>query len=131
MKDCKYCDEKYQKSERTVLENESWFANFDGHPVNPGHMKIIPKRHVNSVSELTDQEMVSFKSIYVEVEKLTGEKFNWDGYNFGGNHGAAAGQTVFHLHIHFMPRFYGDVENPIGGVRNIIPGKGNYLISEK
>jgi diadenosine tetraphosphate (Ap4A) HIT family hydrolase len=94
-------------------------------------MKIIPKRHVNSISELTDQEMISFRDIYAEAEKLTGEKFKWDGYNFGGNHGKAAGQTVFHLHIHFMLRFYGDKENPIGGVRDIIPGKGNYMISEE
>lgn len=127
MDDCEYCREDYQKSERTILENDFWFAKFDGHPVNPGHVKIIPKRHVEKFSELNDDEATAFLRIYREVEKLVQDEYHPDGINPGWNQGKAAGQTKPHLHIHFMTRYKGDKEDPTGGVRDIIPGKGNYL----
>ena len=127
MTDCQYCNRKYQESERTILENELWFANFDNHPINPGHMKVIPKRHVESITELTDAELLFMREIMTRAKELIDRQFHPDGYNIGINQGEAAGQTKFHLHIHYIPRYRGDVENPIGGVRNIIPRKGNYL----
>lgn len=127
MGDCKYCDKSYQTSNRTILENEFFFSNYDNHPVNPGHMKLIPKRHVNSFCELTDQELASMRDLMTKAKELIDKEHNPDGYNIGVNEGKAAGQTIFHLHIHLMPRYNGDVSNPVGGVRNIIPGKGDYL----
>ncbi len=131
MGDCPYCKEEYQSSERNILENESWIANFDGHPVNPGHMKIISKRHVVSISELNNEELISMREMMKKVESLGEEQFKTDEYNWGFNKGKNAGQTKFHLHIHYIPRYEGDVEDPIGGVRNIIPEKGNYLKLKK
>lgn len=126
MSSCKYCDESYQRSERTLFENDRWFSNLDKHPVNPGHMKIIPKRHVNSVAELTANEWVSLGDMLSKAKESLAVEFHPDGYNLGINEGEASGQTVFHLHIHYIPRYKGDMENPAGGVRNIIPGKGDY-----
>ena len=130
MTDCKYCNHNYQTSDRTMLENELFFANYDNHPVNPGHIKLIPKRHADSLCELTDQELVAMKDLMIEAKELIDKKYHPDGYNIGVNEGKAAGQTVFHLHIHVMPRYDGDVPNPIGGVRNVIPEKGNYKIAD-
>jgi diadenosine tetraphosphate (Ap4A) HIT family hydrolase len=114
-----------------VLENSLFFANFDNHPVAKGHMKIIPKRHVDSFFDLTDGEITAAFDLLKKARGLLDEKFKPDAYNVGLNDGKAAGQTVFHLHIHLIPRYFGDVPNPVGGVRNVIPGKGNYLKSEK
>ena len=129
MDSCLYCDRKYQNSDRTVLENDLWFVNYDNHPVARGHMKIIPKRHVNSIVELTDEELLSMREIMQKAIQMIDEKFHPDGYNIGINHRRAAGQTKFHLHIHYIPRYEGDTDDPTGGVRNVFPDKGNYLQS--
>ena len=126
MADCKYCDEGYQKSDRTILENNLFFANFDNHPVNPGHAKLVPKRHVNSFCELTTQELGALRDLMLKAKELIANKYHPNGYNIGINEGQAAGQTIFHLHVHLIPRYDGDVANPVGGVRNVIPGKGDY-----
>lgn len=126
MEICKYCKQDYQTSNRNVLNDKSFFANFDNHPVSPGHMKIISKRHINSLDQLTEQEAAELVVMVVKVKKIIDEQYHPDGYNIGINEGEAAGQTVFHLHIHVIPRYNGDVPEPIGGIRTIIPGKGNY-----
>jgi len=126
MEECKYCNEKYQHSWRTIVENEHFFANLDNHPVSPGHMKLISKRHVNSICELTDAEIIAMRDLMAEAQGYADRKYKPDGYNLGINQGEAAGQTVFHLHVHVIPRYNGDVANPIGGVRNIIAGMGDY-----
>jgi diadenosine tetraphosphate (Ap4A) HIT family hydrolase len=126
MGDCRYCNSGYQTSDRTVLENSLFFANHDNHPVSPGHIKLIPKRHVDSLCELTAEEFVAMRDLMIKAKELIDKEHHPDGYNMGTNEGEAAGQTVFHLHIHLIPRYHGDVSNPIGGVRNIIPGKGDY-----
>jgi len=123
---CRYCALEYQSSSRIVLKNEHWIGNFDNHPVSPGHMKLVSKKHRSSFSELSDQEVVAFLSILREAKALVEKKHIPDGWNIGINEGAAAGQTVFHLHIHLIPRYKGDIEDPTGGVRTILP-KGNYL----
>jgi diadenosine tetraphosphate (Ap4A) HIT family hydrolase len=123
---CKYCSQEYQKSDRNILENQFFIANFDNHPVTEGHTKVIPKRHVNKLVELTEEELVSMRDIISKVQKRIDKEYHPQGYNIGINEGEAAGQTVFHLHIHIIPRYNGDVPNPVGGVRNIIPGKGDY-----
>jgi len=128
MTECRFCSPSYQK-ERNVMENKYFFANFDDNPVTKGHMKVIPKRHVGSFFDLADEEMAAAYDLLKKAKKMLDKKFNPDAYNIGVNDGKAAGQTVFHLHIHIIPRYFGDVPDPTGGVRNVIPEKGNYLKS--
>lgn len=126
MGNCKYCDESYQKSNRIILENKLFFANYDSHPVSPGHVKLIPRRHVRSLCELSDQELIAMRDLMIKVKEVIDRERHPAGYNIGINEGEFAGQTVPHLHVHLIPRYPGDVPDPIGGVRNIIPGKGDY-----
>ena len=101
-------------------------AFFDGFPITRGHSLVIPKRHVQSIWEMTADEYDDAFSLARTVKDLLLKQFSPDGFNIGVNCGEAAGQTVFHAHIHIIPRYDGDVPNPRGGVRDIIPGKGNY-----
>ena len=98
----------------------------DQYPVSRGHTLIIPRRHVRSIFELTgDEERAVWRAI-VEARRDLREEFAPDGFNIGFNDGEAAGQTVMHAHVHLIPRYAGDVEDPRGGVRHCIPGKGYY-----
>jgi diadenosine tetraphosphate (Ap4A) HIT family hydrolase len=120
--DCIFC-----KSDREVLlESTLSFAVFDGFPVSRGHALVLPKRHVATIWELNDQEYLDIFDLMKRVKDLVQKKFAPQGINVGVNCGEAAGQTIFHAHIHIIPRYTGDVPDPRGGVRNIIPGKGNY-----
>jgi len=94
--------------------------------VSPGHTVVIPRRHVASFFELTPEEISACMALINEERKLLDEEFKPDGYNIGVNIGPAAGQSIFHVHIHIIPRYKGDVENPQGGVRHVIPSKGHY-----
>jgi len=127
---CRFCDPRYQK-ERNVLENRHFFANFDSYPVTEGHMKIIPKRHVDSFFSLTEEEVAAAYGLLKRSKEMLDRRYAPAAYNIGVNDGKAAGQTVFHLHIHLIPRYLGDVPDPTGGVRNVIPEKGNYLRQAK
>ena len=91
----------------------------DKYPVNTGHVLFVPK--YNSVDVLV--EAFEHASNYGRIKVKNGE---WDGFNVGLNYGEAAGQTVDWPHVHLIPRYQGDCEDPVGGVRNVIPGKGNY-----
>jgi diadenosine tetraphosphate (Ap4A) HIT family hydrolase len=108
------------------LENELAYAKFDRFPVSNGHALIIPKRHVADFFGATQAELLAMTALMHEAKKIIDEKHKPDGYNIGANCGAVAGQTVFHLHLHLIPRYIGDVENPRGGVRGVIPQKQNY-----
>jgi len=113
--------------EKLVGENELAYAIHDGFPVTPLHTLIIPKRHVSSYFELTNDELLACNALVRELErKIQGEDPSVDGFNVGVNVGETAGQTIFHCHIHLIPRRKGDVPNPKGGVRHLIPGKGFY-----
>ncbi len=89
-------------------------------------MLIIPKRHVASFFDLTKEEQQDMLLLADRVKSIIDEKFHPDGYNIGVNVGEAAGQSVFHVHMHLIPRYKGDVSNPRGGVRGVIPSKQNY-----
>ena len=120
--DCIFC-----KLDRAILaETKLSLAFLDGFPISEGHTLVIPKRHVASLWDMTTEEYADAFSLVRQVKDLIQEKFKPDGFNIGVNCGDAAGQSVFHAHIHLIPRYTGDVSNPRGGVRNIIPGKGNY-----
>ncbi|MBN1156395.1 HIT family protein [Candidatus Woesearchaeota archaeon] len=122
MEKCMFCT-----LTKPVLSNSLFYAVYDGNPVQDGHMLVIPKRHVNSVSELSDAEAIAMLDLMRKAKEHIRQNFNSNDFNHGINDGAAAGQTVPHLHIHIIPRYNGDIDDPTGGVRNIIPGKGNYL----
>jgi len=112
--------------EEIVLENRLAYARYDKHPVSPGHLLIIPKRHFRSVFEATEPEISALWDLIREARTCLDEDVAPDGYNIGINDGATAGQTIMHLHIHLIPRYKGDMIDPRGGVRGVIPGKQQY-----
>lgn len=107
-------------------ENEHAFWIRDGFPVSQGHSLVIPKRHIASFFETTDVERSSLMELLAAAKTAAEAELQPDGYNIGINDGAAAGQTVPHLHIHLIPRFDGDMPDPRGGVRWVIPAKADY-----
>ena len=109
-----------------IASNDLAFAILDGYPVNPGHVIVIPKRLVSTWWEATREEQVAILDLLDVVKRQLDESHRPDGYNIGVNAGEAAGQTIFHLHIHLIPRYRGDMEDPRGGVRHVIPSRGNY-----
>ena len=115
-------------AEPHVASNALAFAIRDGFPVSPGHTLIVTRRLVATWFEATREEQVAMLELVDAVKAQLDAELHPDGYNIGINVGAAAGQTVMHLHLHLIPRFAGDVADPRGGVRHVILGKGNYLI---
>jgi diadenosine tetraphosphate (Ap4A) HIT family hydrolase len=103
-----------------------WLVIRDAFPISPGHTLIIPKRHVGSFFELEADERAELLALLDKAKAVTDKEFSPQGYNIGINDGAAAGQTVPHLHIHLIPRYQGDRPDPRGGVRWIIPEKADY-----
>jgi len=120
---CPFCS---IPAEEVVLSNEYCIAKWDRYPVGEGHLLIIPKRHVSNYFDATQSEVAAFWQLINEAKQLVDREFSPDGYNIGINVGEAAGQTVFHLHIHLIPRYKGDIEDPTGGVRGVIPEKQKY-----
>jgi diadenosine tetraphosphate (Ap4A) HIT family hydrolase len=98
----------------------------DTYAVSPGHTLVIPKRHVASFFDLTQDEVAACIDLINEERRRIDGEFNPDGYNIGVNVGPAAGQSILHVHIHVIPRYKGDVENPQGGVRHVIPRNAHY-----
>ena len=114
-----------EKKER-LLENEVGFVIYDGFPVSKGHCLIVPHRVYSDYFESTNEEVIGLQKLVLETKKLLDEKFQPDGFNVGINSGESGGQTVPHVHIHLIPRYKGDMENPRGGVRGVIPSKQKY-----
>ncbi|MBI5860716.1 MAG: HIT family protein [Rhodocyclales bacterium] len=111
---------------RIVSSNEWAFVVRDAFPVSPGHTLIIPRRHIGSFFEIKPNERESLLNLLDETKIVLEHEFHPAGYNIGINDGAAAGQTVLHLHIHLIPRYPGDLTDPRGGVRWVIPDKAKY-----
>lgn len=123
--ECPFC---HPDPERELLsESATVYALLDRYPVSPGHALIIPKQHMNSYFELSDRVRTACWLMVSRVQTILSQRFRPEGFNVGINVGAVAGQTVPHVHIHLIPRYPGDVPNPVGGVRNVIPDKGDYL----
>ena len=110
----------------TIVENEYALAIFDGFPVSQGHTLVIPRRHAPTIFDLDETEYSGCFALIREVKEILEERHGAASFNIGVNCGEAAGQTVDHAHIHIIPRYAGDVDDPRGGVRHIIPGKGYY-----
>lgn len=126
MDNCIFCDIYKNKSKRILTENELAFAIYDAFPVNEGHILIIPKRHFDNFFDATNDEITAIYSLLHECKEILSKKYNPTGYNVGVNIGFDGGQTIMHLHVHLIPRYQGDVENPRGGVRRLKPQLVHY-----
>ena len=111
---------------RIIDSNRIGVVIRDAYPVSPGHTLVIPRRHVSSFFGITETERTGLMDLLVRAQALLQPEYAPDGYNIGINDGANAGQTVPHLHLHLIPRFAGDVSDPRGGVRWVIPDKAKY-----
>ncbi len=120
---CPFCS---LPPERIVSQNEFGIWIYDGFPVSAGHSLIIPKRHVGSFFEVSPAERAGLLELLDQAKVAVDGAYRPDGYNIGINDDVAAGQTVPHLHLHLIPRFLGDVADPRGGVRWVIPEKADY-----
>ena len=106
--------------------NEFAYSFYDSYPVSKGHMLVVPKRIVPEIFDLTNDEYEGCFNLVKTVKNYLISEYNPDGYNIGSNCGVAAGQTIFHCHIHLIPRRKNDVDDPRGGVRGVIPEKQKY-----
>ncbi|AKI97677.1 HIT family protein [Kosmotoga pacifica] len=120
---CPFCN---PDDNEVVLKNDLCYARFDKYPVSVGHVLVIPFRHFSDYFEATIEEKVAMVRLIDEVKKFLDRKFKPDGYNVGVNVGKSAGQTVMHVHVHVIPRYKGDIEDPTGGVRGVIPSRKKY-----
>ena len=121
---CLFCNT--EESSFTV-QNELAYASYDTYPVSKYHCLIIPKRHIKDFFELTDEELVACNDLIRKVkDEVIKKDPKIDGFNLGTNIGRVSGQSILHCHFHLIPRRLGDVENPQGGVRSVIPNKQHY-----
>lgn len=121
---CPFC--KLNSRVKLVTESATAFAILDGFPVSNGHTLVIPKKHISNYFELSFKEQSACWIVVNRVKKILQKLYNPDGFNIGININKDAGQTISHVHIHVIPRYKGDVENPRGGIRHVISGKGFY-----
>ena len=128
MKDCLFCKIQQPGFEKEIIySNEYFVATRDSYPVTPLHTLIIPKRHFASFFEMNDDEQASVFSILKQQrDEIMALDPSVTSFNVGTNDGVDAGQSIYHLHIHLFPRRLGDIENPRGGVRGIIPARQKY-----
>ncbi len=108
-------------NEQIILENKLAKAFYDKYPVQKGHLLFVPKRHVETYFEATEDEIMAIHQLIHQGKEIIDQQYQPDGYNIGVNIGEFGGQTVMHLHIHLIPRYKGDIEDPRGGIRKAIP----------
>ena len=121
---CLFCN--INESE-VAHENDLAYASYDSYPVSKDHCLIIPKRHIKDYFEMTKDELIACNDLIQLVKnEIISKDFNVKGFNIGTNAGKIAGQSIMHCHIHLIPRREGDVANPQGGVRSVIPEKQHY-----
>jgi len=121
---CLFCD---SKKSGIAHENDLAYASYDSYPVSEFHCLIIPKRHIKDYFEMTNNELIACNDLIQKVKNEILDKDNTvKGFNIGTNAGKFAGQSIMHCHIHLIPRREGDVDNPQGGVRSVIPNKQHY-----
>ena len=121
---CLFCN---IKESGVAHENDLAFVSYDSYPVSKDHCLIIPKRHIKDYFDLSQKELIACDELIKIVKnEITTKDHLVIGFNLGTNIGKASGQSIFHCHIHLIPRREGDVENPQGGVRSVIPNKQHY-----
>ena len=115
-----------------IDENELAYASFDSYPVSKQHCLIVPKRHIKDYFKLTEDEIIACNKLIKNIKnKIENNDKSVKGFNIGINSGKVAGQSIMHCHIHLIPRREGDVENPQGGIRGVIPSKQHYIRKSK
>ena len=121
---CLFCD---SKKNGIAHENDLAYASYDSYPVSDHHCLIIPKRHIKDYFDMTNDELIACNDlIQIVKNEILSKDINVKGFNVGTNAGKIAGQSIMHCHIHLIPRREGDVDNPQGGVRSVIPNKQHY-----
>ena len=121
---CLFCD---VKKSGYAHENDLVYASYDSYPVSEHHCLIIPKRHIKDYFDLSNDELIACSDLIKVVKKeITNKDPSVKGFNLGTNIGIVSGQSIFHCHFHLIPRKEGDVDNPQGGVRSVIPNKQHY-----
>ena len=121
---CLFCN---IKESGVAHENDLAYVSYDSYPVTKDHCLVIPKRHIKDYFDLSQKELIACDELIKIVKNEITTKDNLViGFNIGTNIGKASGQSIFHCHIHLIPRREGDVENPQGGVRSVIPNKQHY-----
>ena len=121
---CLFCD---SKKSGIAHENDLAYASYDSYPVSDHHCLIIPKRHIKDYFDMTNDELIACNDlIQIVKNEILSKDVNVKGFNIGTNAGKIAGQSIMHCHIHLIPRREGDVDNPQGGVRSVIPNKQHY-----
>tara|TARA_Y100000768_G_scaffold138040_1_gene102815 strand:+ start:764 stop:1162 length:399 start_codon:yes stop_codon:yes gene_type:complete len=121
---CLFCN---IKESEVAHQNELAYASYDSYPVSENHCLIIPKRHKNNYFDLSKDELIACDDlIRIVKDEIIKRDKTVKGFNLGTNIGKVSGQSIFHCHFHLIPRRQGDVENPQGGVRSVIPNKQHY-----
>jgi len=121
---CLFCN---AKESGIAAENEFAYASYDSYPVSDFHCLIIPKRHVKDYFEMSDEELLACNDLITKIKnEILAKDKTVKAFNIGTNAGKMSGQSIMHCHIHLIPRREGDVENPQGGVRSVIPKKQHY-----
>lgn len=119
---CIFCKRDDPDLNRIVAETATCYARLDNFPAAPGHVEIVPKRHVESFFDLTEAEAAEAHSLLQQMRDMISREVRTpDGYTIGVNEGRAAGRSIDHLHIHLIPRYHGDVPDPAGGIRQAAP----------
>ena len=126
---CIFCNEKKND---IVDENDHAYVSYDPYPVSEKHCLIVPKRHISDYFKLTEDEIIACNQLIKNIKnKIENNDKSVKGFNVGVNSGKVAGQSIMHCHIHLIPRREGDVENPQGGIRGVIPSKQHYIRKSK
>ena len=125
MQDCPFCS-RVSSASSLILATDHVIAFPDAYPVSPGHSLIVPRRHVGRLSELTQEEHRGMWDCVRDVQRSIEMAHGPDAWNIGVNDGAASGQTIMHVHLHVIPRYAGDVADPRGGIRWVLPSRAAY-----
>ena len=108
MKGCLFCEKDDPGKNKVICENDMAYSRWDNFPISKGHAQVVPKRHVVSFFDLKGDELTQIFGLLKETKQLIDERFHPDGYNLGVNEGEVAGRRINHLHIHMVPRYFGD-----------------------
>lgn len=123
--ECVFC-KKIEENDGIILSNDLAVAFYDLYPVNKGHTLVVPKRHVENYFDLTPDEAKAMFELSVKVKAMLDDLYHPDGYNIGFNIEECGGQSIMHTHMHVIPRYMGDSENPRGGIRKVLK-KNKYI----
>lgn len=117
--DCLFCD---PSRSRILYRSLGWYVRFDNHPISPGHVQIVPERRIDSLFDLSSEQIMDAFEVLSQARQLLDADYHPTDYNIGINNGKYAGRTVHHLHVHLIPRYKGDRVDPRGGILRGLPG---------